>query len=97
MSDVIIVGGGDGFMLSSLKKYIKFRKPFYGINCGTYGFLMSENTSLNLYKIKMAKKPLSSPWRIWFEKIKGTLASMKFLYFVKANNCCGSIKLEKLL
>ena len=40
LSDVIIVGGGDGFMLSSLKKYIKFKKPFYGINCGTFGFLM---------------------------------------------------------
>ncbi len=65
MSDVIIVGGGDGFMLSSLKKYIKFRKPFYGINCGTYGFLMNENTSLNLYKkIKMAKKTFIKPLEV---------------------------------
>ena len=34
-ADVIIVLGGDGFMLQTLKKYQKFNKPFYGINRGT--------------------------------------------------------------
>ena len=38
--NLIIVIGGDGFMLSSLKKYNKYKKPFYGINAGSYGFLM---------------------------------------------------------
>ena len=28
-------------MLSSLKKYNKYKKPFYGINAGSYGFLIS--------------------------------------------------------
>jgi NAD+ kinase len=52
-------------MLSTLKKYIKFKKPFYGINCGTYGFLMNENKSLNLIKkIKLAKKTLIKPLEI---------------------------------
>ncbi len=37
----IIIGGGDGFMLNSLKKLYKYNKPFYGINCGSYGFLMN--------------------------------------------------------
>tara|TARA_B100000945_G_C20350644_1_gene582064 strand:+ start:51 stop:818 length:768 start_codon:yes stop_codon:yes gene_type:complete len=41
-SDVIIVGGGDGFMLRTIKKYYKFNKPFYGINCGLIGFLMNK-------------------------------------------------------
>ena len=47
--DLIIVAGGDGFMLRALKKYYKIKKPFYGINCGTIGFLMNkfENISLN--------------------------------------------------
>ena len=49
-SDVIIVAGGDGFMLHSLKKYLKFKKPFYGINCGTYGFLMNKYVSKNFEK-----------------------------------------------
>ena len=31
-SNVIVVLGGDGFMLETLKKYQKYNKPFYGIN-----------------------------------------------------------------
>jgi len=41
-SDVIVVVGGDGFMLQTLKKYQKVNKPFYGMNKGTFGFLMNK-------------------------------------------------------
>ncbi len=41
-SEVIIVIGGDGFMLQTLKKFYKIGKPFYGINSGDYGFLMNK-------------------------------------------------------
>ena len=41
-SDVIVVLGGDGFMLETLKKLRKFNKPFYGMNTGSYGFLMNK-------------------------------------------------------
>jgi len=41
-SDIIVVLGGDGFMLETLKKFRKFNKPFYGMNTGTYGFLMNK-------------------------------------------------------
>ena len=41
-SELIIVIGGDGFMLQTLKKLHKFNKPFYGINSGDYGFLMNK-------------------------------------------------------
>ena len=37
-SNIIIVLGGDGFMLQALKKLYKYKKPFYGINSGNYGF-----------------------------------------------------------
>jgi len=37
-SNIIIVIGGDGFMLQTLKKNKKSKKPFYGINSGKYGF-----------------------------------------------------------
>jgi len=64
-SDVIVVGGGDGYMLHSLKKYIKFKKPFYGINCGTFGFLMNKYLSNELEKkIKKAKKATINPLEI---------------------------------
>jgi NAD+ kinase len=56
-SNIIIVLGGDGFMLKTLKKFYKFKKPFYGINSGNYGFLMnkfsSKNIIRNLSKVKM--------------------------------------------
>ena len=49
--NIIIVAGGDGFMLRVLKKYYKLKKPFYGINCGTIGFLMNKFNRSNLEKI----------------------------------------------
>ncbi len=56
-SNLIIVIGGDGFMLSTLKKFNKYKKPFYGINSGNYGFLMNKfslnNIIKNLSKAKM--------------------------------------------
>ena len=48
ISDVIVVLGGDGFMLQTLKKYQKFNKPFYGMNRGTFGFLMNKFKLQNL-------------------------------------------------
>jgi NAD+ kinase len=41
-SNIIIVLGGDGFMLQTLKRLYKYKKPFYGINSGNYGFLMNK-------------------------------------------------------
>tara|TARA_Y100000590_G_scaffold461154_1_gene622097 strand:+ start:6035 stop:6805 length:771 start_codon:yes stop_codon:yes gene_type:complete len=55
-SNFIIVVGGDGFMLQTLKKFYKYKKAFYGINSGSYGFLMNKfsikNTIKNLNKVK---------------------------------------------
>ena len=49
-SNIIIVLGGDGFMLQTLKKLYKFKKPFYGINSGNYGFLMNKFSNENFLK-----------------------------------------------
>ena len=49
-------------MLSSLKKYYKYNKPFYGVNCGTFGFLMNNLDIINFYsKINNAKKISINP------------------------------------
>ena len=37
--DVIIVIGGDGTMLSAIRKYKHLKKPYVGIDTGTLGFL----------------------------------------------------------
>ena len=49
-SDIIIVLGGDGFMLQTLKRLYKFKKPFYGVNSGNYGFLMNKFSNENFLK-----------------------------------------------
>ena len=49
-SNIIIVLGGDGFMLQTLKRLYKFKKPFYGINSGNYGFLMNKFSNENFIK-----------------------------------------------
>jgi len=53
-SNIIIVIGGDGFMLQTLKKNKKSNKSFYGINSGNYGFLMNK-FSANLINKNIAK------------------------------------------
>ena len=41
-TNIIIVIGGDGFMLQTLKRNKRSKKFFYGINSGNYGFLMNK-------------------------------------------------------
>ena len=48
--NLIIVIGGDGFMLQTLKKHKNSKKQFYGINSGNYGFLMNKFSSENIIK-----------------------------------------------
>ena len=57
--NVIIVLGGDGFMLQTLKKYQKYNKPFYGINRGSFGFLMNKYKTSNISKIVSEAKLLT--------------------------------------
>ena len=56
-SKLVIVIGGDGFMLKTVKKKEHSSKLFYGINSGSYGFLMNKfspkHTVKNLTKAKM--------------------------------------------
>jgi NAD+ kinase len=49
-SNIIVVLGGDGFMLHTLKKLYKYKKPFYGINSGNYGFLMNKFSNKSIIK-----------------------------------------------
>jgi len=49
-SNIIIVIGGDGFMLQTLKKNKNKDKFFYGINSGNYGFLMNRFSEKNINK-----------------------------------------------
>ncbi|PCI63185.1 MAG: NAD kinase [Kordiimonadales bacterium] len=41
-ADVIVALGGDGYMLQTLHAYLGIKKPIFGMNRGTVGFLMNE-------------------------------------------------------
>ncbi len=47
-ADVIVVLGGDGFMLSVLHETRHLNRPIYGMNQGTIGFLMNSFSLENL-------------------------------------------------
>ena len=47
--NIVIVIGGDGFMLKTLKKNKKTKKIFYGINSGNYGFLMNKFSKRHIF------------------------------------------------
>ena len=47
-ADVIVPIGGDGFLLKSLHDYKNYKKPFYGINYGSIGFLMNNESNEKL-------------------------------------------------
>ena len=49
-SNLVVVIGGDGFMLQTLKKNRRSNKEFYGINSGNYGFLMNKFSQKNIIK-----------------------------------------------
>ena len=78
-SKLIIVIGGDGFMLKTLKKNEHSSKLFYGINSGSYGFLMNkfspQNTIRNLSKAKMITiSPLEMKVKNKYGLIKKSIA-----------------------
>ena len=64
-ADCFVIAGGDGFMLSSIKKNFSYNKPFYGVNCGSYGFLMNKVPAKDLEKkIRYSKKIKINPLKI---------------------------------
>ena len=76
-SDVIIVIGGDGFMLQTLKKNKNSKKSFYGVNSGSYGFLMNKFTKKSLIKNLIKAKTLSiSPLEMLVSTNKKTKKSI---------------------
>ena len=77
-SNIIIVIGGDGFMLQILKKNKNLKKSFYGVNSGNYGFLMNKfSKKLIIKNLTKAKTVNISPLEMLVKtknKIKKNIA-----------------------
>ena len=50
-SEIIVPIGGDGFLLKTLHDYKKYKKSFYGINYGSVGFLMNNESDADLNEV----------------------------------------------
>ncbi len=78
-SKLIVVIGGDGFMLQILKKFYKFKKFFYGVNSGHYGFLMNRFSNKNFLRNLTSAKliqihPLEMHVRTKHNQLKKSIA-----------------------
>ena len=49
-ADIVVVLGGDGFLLRALHQTLSSPKKIYGINCGSMGFLLNKFNLNNLSK-----------------------------------------------
>lgn len=73
-ADIIIALGGDGFILETLHRYIADKKPVYGMNRGTVGFLMNEYNEDNLLeRISKADATKLKPLKMQAWDTKGIL------------------------
>ena len=71
----VVVLGGDGYMLQVLHKYHKKKLPFYGMNCGTVGFLMNHYRPDDLEgRIKTCRPSLLYPLHMYARRINGKTA-----------------------
>ncbi len=73
-SNLVVVIGGDGFMLQTLKKNKNSKKLFYGVNSGNYGFLMNKFSSKNFIKNLLKAKMISiSPLEMFVRNNKNQI------------------------
>ena len=90
-SNVIVVIGGDGFMLQTLKRNKNSKKFFYGINSGNYGFLMNKfSNKFFLKNISQAKNVSISPLEMTVfskNKIKKILAINEVSILRQSKSC----------
>jgi NAD+ kinase len=64
-SDVVVALGGDGFMLETLHRNLAMRRPIYGMNRGSVGFLMNDYREDQLMeRIAAAEQAIIHPLRM---------------------------------
>jgi len=72
-ADIIVSLGGDGFMLETLHRTIASRKPVYGMNRGSVGFLMNDYNEENLLeRIAAAEQAVIHPLAMDVRDVSGS-------------------------
>ena len=77
-SDVIVALGGDGLMLQVLHRFMGSRKPIYGMNRGSVGFLMNEFSDQDLFgRLQSAEASVVHPLVMRATSAEGTVATAR--------------------
>ena len=75
-AEVIVVLGGDGQMLHTMRESISHGKPLFGMNCGRVGFLMNDFSDADLLeRIKTAETAPLHPLRLHAADVSGVTHS----------------------
>jgi NAD+ kinase len=78
-ADIIVALGGDGFMLQTLHNFLSRKKPIYGMNLGSVGFLMNEFREEDLdQRLEAAESAQLHPLRMRAESAKGVTEALAF-------------------
>jgi len=73
-AEVIVVLGGDGFMLHTMHRTQALNTPVYGMNRGTVGFLMNEYSETDLPdRLAVAEEEVINPLRMNAQSRNGTV------------------------
>ena len=71
-ADVVVALGGDGFMLEVLHRNLAARRPIYGMNRGSVGFLMNDSEEDGLVeRIAAAEQAIIHPLRMTAVDVRG--------------------------
>lgn len=74
-ADVIIVLGGDGFMLQTMHEHMSLSIPFYGMNRGSVGFMLNEYNDDNLIdRLDQAVEARIHPLRMTATTVDGQVS-----------------------
>ena len=78
-ADIIVALGGDGFMLQALHNFLKAKKPIYGMNLGSVGFLMNEYREHELLaRLSAAESAELHPLRMCATGARGVTEALAF-------------------
>ncbi len=78
-ADIVVALGGDGFMLQTLHNFLSRKKPIYGMNLGSVGFLMNEYREDDLEKrLEAAESAVIHPLRMSAESTTGKTDALAF-------------------
>lgn len=97
-ADVILVLGGDGALLKTLRHYP--HTPVYGMNCGTVGFLMNnfeEDFDALLNKVRRASTQILHPLKMTAKDTKGKVYGchgINEISLIRGTSQAGKIKIS---